>query len=83
MFQLLRLIICLAFISLGLPDSMLGFAWPTMYQEFSVPNQRFPVSGLHPGDSAVHDSDVRKGASEGQIEPTGKTGVSQTREVIK
>lgn len=37
MFQLLLLIIYLAFISLGLPDSLLGSAWPTMYREFSVP----------------------------------------------
>lgn len=37
MFQLLLLIIYLAFISLGLPDSLLGAAWPTMYPEFSVP----------------------------------------------
>ena len=37
MFQLLLLIIYLAFISLGLPDSLLGSAWPMMYQEFSVP----------------------------------------------
>ena len=26
-----------SFISLGLPDSLLGSAWPAMYQEFSVP----------------------------------------------
>lgn len=37
MFQLLLLIIYFAFISLGLPDSLLGAAWPTMYREFSVP----------------------------------------------
>ena len=37
MFQLLLVIIYLAFISLGLPDSLLGSAWPAMYQEFSVP----------------------------------------------
>ena len=37
MFQLLLAIIYLAFISLGLPDSLLGSAWPIMYQEFSVP----------------------------------------------
>ena len=37
MFQLLLIIIYLAFISLGLPDSLLGAAWPTMYREFSVP----------------------------------------------
>ena len=37
MFQLLLTIIYLAFISLGLPDSLLGSAWPMMYREFSVP----------------------------------------------
>ena len=37
MFQLLLAIIYLAFISLGLPDSLLGSAWPVMYREFSVP----------------------------------------------
>lgn len=31
MFQLLLVIIYLAFISLGLPDSLLGSAWPSMY----------------------------------------------------
>lgn len=37
MFQLLLAMIYLAFISLGLPDSMLGAAWPDMYAEFGVP----------------------------------------------
>ena len=38
MFSLLLLtVIYLAFISLGLPDSMLGAAWPMMYQELGVP----------------------------------------------
>lgn len=37
MFQLLLMIIYFAFISLGLPDSLLGSAWPAMYHEFSVP----------------------------------------------
>lgn len=37
MVQLLLAIIYLAFISLGLPDSLLGSAWPSMYREFSVP----------------------------------------------
>ena len=37
MTQLLLEIIYLAFISLGLPDGLLGAAWPTMYQEFAVP----------------------------------------------
>lgn len=37
MTQLLLAIIYLAFISLGLPDSLLGSAWPTLYQQFGVP----------------------------------------------
>lgn len=37
MFHLLLAIIYLAFISLGLPDALLGSAWPVIYREFSVP----------------------------------------------
>ena len=37
MFQLLLAVIYLAFLSLGLPDSLLGAAWPSMYPEFGVP----------------------------------------------
>ena len=37
MFHLLLAIIYLSFISLGLPDSLLGSAWPTMYQQFNTP----------------------------------------------
>lgn len=37
MFHLLLAIIYLSFISLGLPDSVLGAAWPSMYLEFGVP----------------------------------------------
>lgn len=37
MFQLLLAVIYLSFISLGLPDSLLGSAWPTIYPEFHVP----------------------------------------------
>ena len=37
MIQLLLAVIYLAFISLGLPDSLLGAAWPMMYPEFNVP----------------------------------------------
>ena len=36
MVHLLLAIIYLAFISLGLPDSLLGSAWPSMYREFGV-----------------------------------------------
>lgn len=37
MFSLLLAIIYLAFISLGLPDSLLGSAWPSMYPQLDVP----------------------------------------------
>ncbi|MGO4937966.1 MFS transporter [Fundicoccus sp. Sow4_H7] len=37
MFSLLLAIIYVAFVSLGLPDALLGAAWPTMYMEFEVP----------------------------------------------
>ncbi len=37
MVNLLLAIIYLAFISLGLPDALLGAAWPTMYGPFNVP----------------------------------------------
>lgn len=37
MFHLLLAVIYLSFISLGLPDALLGSAWPTIYQEFNVP----------------------------------------------
>lgn len=37
MFQLLLIIIYLSFISLGLPDSLLGSAWPSMYPQLEVP----------------------------------------------
>ena len=37
MFLLLLSIIYLAFISLGLPDGLLGAAWPSMQQEMNVP----------------------------------------------
>lgn len=37
MFALLLAIIYIAFISLGLPDALLGSAWPSMYREFQVP----------------------------------------------
>lgn len=37
MVHLLLAVIYLSFISLGLPDSLLGSAWPSMYGEFGVP----------------------------------------------
>ena len=40
MFSLLLAVIYLAFIGLGLPDSLLGAAWPTLYPELGVPVSR-------------------------------------------
>ena len=37
MVNILLAVIYMAFISLGLPDSLLGAAWPSMYTEFGVP----------------------------------------------
>lgn len=37
MIHLLLAVIYLSFISLGLPDALLGSAWPIMYPEFGVP----------------------------------------------
>lgn len=37
MIHLLLAVIYLSFISLGLPDSLLGSAWPAIYGEFNVP----------------------------------------------
>ncbi len=37
MFHLLLAIIYLSFISLGLPDSLLGAAWPSIYPDLNVP----------------------------------------------
>ena len=37
MIHLLLAVIYLSFISLGLPDSLLGSAWPVMHAELNVP----------------------------------------------
>ena len=37
MASFLLAIIYISFISLGLPDALLGGAWPTMHMEFGVP----------------------------------------------
>ena len=37
MFQRLLPVIYLSFISLGLPDSLLGAAWPSIYPTLAVP----------------------------------------------
>ena len=38
MYSLLIAVIYLIFISLGLPDSLLGSGWPAMHAAFSVPS---------------------------------------------
>ena len=38
MLHLLLTVIYLSFISLGLPDGLLGAAWPSMYGPFGVPS---------------------------------------------
>ncbi len=37
MLTLLFVVICIIFIGLGLPDSILGSAWPTIYQDLNLP----------------------------------------------
>ena len=37
MFTLLFVVICIVFIGLGLPDSLLGSAWPAIYSDLSLP----------------------------------------------
>ncbi|MCM1188699.1 MAG: MFS transporter [bacterium] len=37
MYSLLLVIIYIAFISLGLPDSLIGSAWPVMHQDLQIP----------------------------------------------
>ncbi len=46
MIQLLLPVIYLSFISLGLPDGLLGAAWPVMYQELGVPISRAGVISM-------------------------------------
>ena len=40
MAALLLLIIYIAFIGLGIPDSLFGAAWPAIYTEFGIPVSR-------------------------------------------
>ena len=46
MYTLLILIIYLAFISLGLPDTLLGAAWPILYQEIGAPIQYMGIIAM-------------------------------------
>lgn len=46
MFTALLVIIYISFISLGLPDALLGSAWPSMYRELNVPVSYGTVKSL-------------------------------------
>ena len=46
MVHLLLIIIYLSFISLGLPDALLGAAWPTIYQDLGVPMARAGILSM-------------------------------------
>ena len=37
MFTILFVAICIIFIGLGLPDSLLGSAWPAIYADLNLP----------------------------------------------
>lgn len=43
MYSLLLAVIFLIFVSLGLPDSLLGSGWPTMQTAFGVPDRKSVV----------------------------------------
>lgn len=43
MATLLLVIICIAFIGLGIPDSLFGAAWPAIYPEFGIPVSYAPL----------------------------------------
>ena len=48
MVHLLLALIYLAFISLGLPDALLGAAWPSMYGQLGVPVSYAGVISMWP-----------------------------------
>ncbi len=53
MIHILLAVIYIAFVSLGLPDALLGAAWPVIYREFSV-----PVSWMGPVSLIISASTV-------------------------
>ena len=56
MFGLLVAIIYLCFISLGLPDSLLGAAWPSMQRQFDVPQSFASIISIIIGAGTVVSS---------------------------
>lgn len=62
---LLLVIIYIAFIGLGLPDSLIGSAWPGIYPEFGLPNTyisfiTFTISGCTVLSSMFSDKIINK-----------------------
>ena len=56
MVLLLLAIIYLAFISLGLPDSLLGAGWPVMHEYFQVPEQAMGIATIVISGSTIISS---------------------------
>ena len=55
MVSLLLPVIYLAFISLGLPDSLLGSAWPVMYQELGTSVSSAGISRMIASETSTID----------------------------
>ena len=53
MISLLLVIIYIAFVSLGLPDSLLGAAWPIMQRQLDVPNFYAGIISMSITDSTI------------------------------
>ena len=72
MFSLLLAIIYMAFISLGLPDGLLGAAWPSMVDQFQVP---LSFAGNDDGNDA--------GIRQGHLELTHHGGPGSAQQAIR
>lgn len=58
MFHLLLAIIYLAFISLGLPDSLLGSAWPSAFRADRQPHKPGLISAVSSCHTGFNGMDV-------------------------
>lgn len=73
---LLLAVIFLGYISLGIPDSLIGAAWPAIYKEFSV-----PISGLSVLTSIIYIGTIIASFSSARVIKklgTGKTAAFST-----
>ena len=65
MAYVLLIIIYIAFIGLGIPDSLLGTAWPAIYLDFALPiSYASLISAIIPHCLSIvcHSADLEKGA---------------------